>query len=540
VTEFNRVSLYLAVFVLTARGATRVRVDRWLDGIAIAAGAIAFVAVGSRVVPELAPGRSLPAAVPSEVTRLSFPLDYWNGTALFLAIGVPLVLRAAVEAGGRVARAVAVGTIPAIAAAIYLTASRGGALVAVIAAALFVALAAERIRAAAALVVSSAGAAFAVATCTAFPRVVDARFDEVGASGDAHVLGGLLLAVFVATGTAWLFTSERVARVRVPARALRVLAVALAATAVIIVAASNPGARLDALTAVPSGDVPVGSDPARAHLLSGGGSGRWQFWAAAVDEFRSAPLQGRGAGAYESWWGEHPKFEYFVRDAHSVYLETLGDLGLVGLAFLLAAFGIGVFAAVRLLRAGAERTTVAALAAAYAAYLLSVAIDWMWELTAVTIVGVMLLGLLTAFRPSHRGGADETVGFGFGLAALAGAWLLLCAQLVPLLSELKIRDSQAAAARGHTAEAANAARAARSLEPWAAQPYVQLALVAEQVDDLPEARHQLGRALERDDHDWRLWLVKARLEAKSGEVLEARRSLARAEELSPRRLGGAS
>jgi tetratricopeptide (TPR) repeat protein len=308
---------------------------------------------------------------------------------------------------------------------------------------------------------------------------------------------------------------------------------------VCLIALSHPVEELHSFTEPPTGVLPSGADPARAHLLSGGGSGRWQFWGAAIEEFRSAPLYGQGAGAFESWWGQHARFEYFVRDAHSLYLETLGDLGLVGLALLLTALGTGVVAGVQLLRRGASRNAVAALFAAYVGYLLAVAVDWMWELTAVTVVGIALLGLLVSFRGDERRPAtDGPRDFGVGLTALAAAWILLCLQAIPLLADFKVRESRSAAADGRIAHAAKAARAARSLEPWASTPYLQLALVAEQADDLREARVQIAEALQRDPRDWRLWLVSARLEAKSGAIGAARRSLERAEALSPRRLEG--
>lgn len=538
--EFDRASLYLAVFVLAALAATRLTIERWLNGIAVGIAGIALAALATRLIPEIAPERSLPAAVPSEATRLSFPLDYWNGTALFLAMGLPLLLRAAVEARTVYGRAAAVAVVPALGATVYLTASRGGALVATVAVGVFVALAEDRVRAAAAALVPLAGTAMSVGALAAFPGVVDARFDKAGVEADAHLLAIVIAAVCLSTGGAWTL-ADRLVRGRKPNRALLRTLVASAGAALIVgIAVSDPGERLRSLTETPSGVLPAGADPARAHLLSGGGSGRWQFWGAAVDEFRSAPLHGRGAGAFESWWGEHPKFEYFVRDAHSLYLETLGDLGLVGLLVLLVGLGSGLAAGIQLLRRGVQRTAVAALFASYLAYLLGVAIDWMWELTAVSVVGVALLALLTSLPRAERseGASDSQADFGPGLTVLAAAWVLLCLQAIPLLADFKIRDSQTAAADGRIAHAAKAARAAKSLEPWAATPYLQLALVAEQADDLPEARTWIREAIERDQRDWRLWLVSARLEAKSGAIGAARRSLARAEALSPRSLGG--
>src|SRR2546428_13064590 len=75
-------------------------------------------------------------------------------------------------------------------------------------------------------------------------------------------------------------------------------------------------------------------DFVRAHLLSGGGSGRWQFWSAALEEFRSRPLLGRGAGSVEAWGAQHRALAYLVRDAHSLYPPTRGELRITGLALL--------------------------------------------------------------------------------------------------------------------------------------------------------------------------------------------------------------
>src|SRR5207244_4518099 len=109
------------------------------------------------------------------------------------------------------------------------------------------------------------------------------------------------------------------------------VAVACVLVAVVLVAVAHPVRRFEAFRRLPPGLTQRHQDLVSAHLLSGGGSGRWQFWAAALDEWRSRPLLGRGAGSYEAWWARHGSFSYFVRNAHSLYLEVLGELGLVGL-----------------------------------------------------------------------------------------------------------------------------------------------------------------------------------------------------------------
>jgi tetratricopeptide (TPR) repeat protein len=111
---------------------------------------------------------------------------------------------------------------------------------------------------------------------------------------------------------------------------------------------------------------------------------------------------------------------------------------------------------------------------------------------------------------------------------------VLVAQAIPFLSELSLNASQRAAARGELGEALERARSAEAIQPWAASPRLQAALVHEQLGQLPEARAALAAAVERDRSDWRLQIVGARLAVKDGDVAAARSALARARALNPR------
>ena len=82
--------------------------------------------------------------------------------------------------------------------------------------------------------------------------------------------------------------------------------------------------------------------------------------------------------------------------------------------------------------------------------------------------------------------------------------------------------------------AAQDARDASTLQPWAAGPRLQLALVEELGGDLKPPIEDLGEAIHRAPDDWQLWFVRARLEVKSGDVDGARRALERARQLNPR------
>jgi O-antigen ligase len=118
-----------------------------------------------------------------------------------------------------------------------------------------------------------------------------------------------------------------------------------------------------------------------------------------VDEWQTKPGFGRGAGSYQAWWMQHAEFPLFVRDAHSLWLDMLAELGLDGFLLIVLAFGTGLAAGLaRMRRAGADRPLIAALAAVLAAFALAAAIDWMWELTIVGLVpcgASMLVGHAT-------------------------------------------------------------------------------------------------------------------------------------------------
>ena len=544
--EFNRASLYLGVYVLAVVAATRGSVARWSDGAAIGLAAVGLLALASRLFPTYLPGdEAIRTYLPSAFARLSYPVNYWNGLAILVALSFPLLLRAAVAAERSVWRGLAIAPLPALAATLYLTSSRGGVATALVGSVAFAALA-PRWSSATALGVTAVASAAVVAVLLARPELVDepARPEAVAQGTSAAILIALICA---AAGLIYgLISRFRVGPAPRAALAGRAGIAALVFVALVGLAASDPVRRFETFKEPPPA-LTQEQGAVKSHLLSGSGSGRWQFWEAAVEEWQQHPLLGRGAGTYEAWWAQHGTLAMFVRDAHSLYLESLGELGIVGFLLLVSAFGTGIVVGARRLVASqsAERPTVAALLALFLAFACAAAIDWMWELTVVSVVGIAGLGLLTGpatavdARPRL---ADNSEGrpswtsrrFALGAAALVLGWLLLSAQAIPLLTQVKIGDSEEAVRRDDAQDAFEDAVAARNLQPWAASPYLQLALVDEHVGELPSASGWIEEAIERDRDDWRLWLVAARIETKMGAVLAARESLARAKELNPR------
>jgi hypothetical protein len=543
-SEFNRVSLYLAVFVAAVLAGTRANARGWSDGFALGMAATGLLALASRLLPSLVPRRDPGTLLPSDFSRLAYPLGYWNGLAIFVALAFPLLLRIAVTSPRPLSRGGAVGVLPALAAVIYLASSRGGFVVAIVGCVAFVVLVDRRWTAAGAVAAGVAGAAASIAVLVAHPNIVNRPSSDV-AAGEGWTTFLLIALACTGTGVVYALGHRLLADRLIAGRRVR-LAVAVIAGAALIaaVAVADPVGRFEAFKEPPRSPANAENDFVRAHLLTGSGSGRWQFWQAATAEFSDAPLRGHGAGSYEAWWAEHGTIPLFVRDAHSLYLEALAELGIGGLLIILT-FALGVVVAVRRARQnqGPERALAAALAASFVAYAVGTGIDWMWELTVVSVVGMAILGLLTGpatleraresaahrFRAPVRGRRLPIVA-----VALASAWLLICAQAVPLLAQIKIGDSQEAARRGDRASALADASAARKLEAWASSPYLQIALVMEDVGELAAARAWIGDAIERDRDDWRLWLVAARIETKQGAIVTARTSLARARALNPR------
>jgi O-antigen ligase len=228
----------------------------------------------------------------------------------------------------------------------------------------------------------------------------------------------------------------------------------------------------------------------------------------------------------------------FVRDAHSLYLQTLGELGLVGLALLVLAFTPGVIATV-VRRRKAPPATVAACGAAFAAFAIAAGIDWMWEVTAVSVVGLASLGLLVGKGTSSvppREVSPRRAGRRLALRIVPVLVVLgvAVAEAVPALVDMRIQSSEAAVSRGDDSAAYEDALAAHAIQPWVSGPYVQLALVDEQRGRLRAARTWIESALDRDPSSWASWLIAARIDTKLGAIPEARVSLRHARELNPR------
>jgi O-antigen ligase len=127
------------------------------------------------------------------------------------------------------------------------------------------------------------------------------------------------------------------------------------------------------------------------------GENRPHYWRVAWREVEMNRLLGSGAGTFERYWLHYRTIGSFARDAHSLYLETLAELGPIGLVLLLVALGLPL----ALLR-GRRDPLLATAAGAYVAYLVHTGVDWDWELPAVTLAGLLCgSSMLLATRSSR-------------------------------------------------------------------------------------------------------------------------------------------
>jgi O-antigen ligase len=269
-------------------------------------------------------------------------------------------------------------------AGLLLAFSRGAIAAAVVGLVVLVVLAPERGQlrvAAAAALLAAAGGALAAAL-PAVRTMTGAREAE-----GLILLGGL--AVLAAAGT-WAAArlaggpGEGAATVAPgPGRHRLAVIAVIAAVAIALVAGS---------AAVETGTPRDGATAAR---LSSTDSNRYAYWRVALDGFAEAPLQGHGAGSFGVLWLRDRTVPEVVRDAHSIWLETAAELGLVGL-LLLAGFagGVGWSAALARRRHAARLAGPAAALSVWAAHS---AIDWDWELPGgPTLTAIVLAGLVIA------------------------------------------------------------------------------------------------------------------------------------------------
>jgi len=403
VAEAQRMMLYAGVLIAAMAAFADRRTLRAVEP-ALAAGAAIVVGYGisERLVPGLLSFERSGAAG----GRLDQPLTYWNATGALGAVGTVLCVRVAGDAdrGPVLAAAAGVAAVP-LGLGTFLSLSRGALAALAVGVLLLLLLSPTRrqLRAAAALL---AAGGLAVAATAPLPGVRSLE----GSLGVREREGALMLAALVLLCAAAGWAAWRIARraERDPAeivsrstpRRRLVLGVALAAVVVAapLLAATAESNRVSRATSATLGR--------SAERLGSFRTNRYAYWRVAVREFADHPLRGGGAGSFRVAWSRDRDISESVNDAHSLYLQTAAELGIVGLALLLAAFG-GVALAARAVHARAPGVAEG-LVAALAVYAVHAALDWDWQMPALTLVAVLAAAALLGLRAAPTGSADRS------------------------------------------------------------------------------------------------------------------------------------
>jgi O-Antigen ligase len=523
--------LYAGLAALVAVTAARVAATAWIRGVALGLLLVGAAALASRFLPDAFPD-ALADALPAARPRLSYPIGYWNALGFAMAGAAIALAWLSCRAATRGARAAALAALPIPALALYLTSSRG-ALVALLAGlAVLLALERRRLALALALLPAAAGSLAVVAVAAARPAFADGAVGAL-ARQQARTVFVVLVVACAALALVRALLDGALARTaawRAPRPlGLIVAAAAGGATLIALLAADLPG-RFDAFRTPPAAPAGDRTGLVTSHLLSSGGSGRYQLWSAAWEAFRERPLHGLGTGGYEAWWTQHGSLALPVRNAHSLPFETLAELGLLGGLPLLLIGGFVAVAAGR--RRHADAGGVLAVALALAAYgAVAATVDWTWQVP-VALAPALLGAAIALGLPAGRDSA-AALRLRWRGAALLASGLAVAAAGTVLATEVQLERSRAAVRSGDLPAAAAAAAAAAAVQPWAAAPRLQLALVEERRGKLAGALRAASLARARSPRDWRIWLVTARLRVKAGEMAGARAALARVRCLRP-------
>jgi len=495
-TEFDRTLLYALVLVLTGSAAARVGdLSMLLRWTAVAFGAMTLAGLLTR----LAPG-TFPISDGFLPERIAFPLTYWN--AMGIACSITVLFAVHLSASGREPRwlrVAAAAALPMAAVTLYLTFSRGAIWVLPVGLVLYVICAQPRGLLTAAIAAIPAG----VAVWVAYGAELLARadYDTAAAAPEARRVGLTLVACCVAAAVlraALLWVDARVERVPLPPRARLGFAVGVVAVLLVGgVAAGAPGKLTNAVDTFREGQYFSEAD-LRDRLTSTVDNGRIDNWRVAMDGFRESPFHGTGAGTYRITWDRERPDAVKMNDGHSLYLETLSELGVVGLVLLVVALGtILIGAALRL--GGPERHAYALVVAGGTMLALHAGVDWDWEMPALFVWLFGAGGVALASRGEGRlGELGRTPRI---LAALA----VLALAITPALfwwSQGPLDDAGEAWAARDCNTAIDEALTATERFGTRPEPWLVLAYCDARLGDYSLARRAADAARDRDPDNW--------------------------------------
>ncbi len=498
--------------------------ELWLSGLVFGATAICFYSLATRLFADHFGAFNAEAGY-----RLFVPVGYWNALGIFAGLAALLAFGIAAAGRNLTLRILAAVAVVVLLPTLYYTYSRGSWAALIVGLVVTLLYSPWRERLFVALFVFVPLPALAVWLASRPAALTDRSASITAASHAGHRLAlefaavGLLQAAVAAVyGTA--AGRLRVSRgVRIGMRV--VVAIALVAALTGLFAHYGSPSTLAHRTYHSFTGPPTGGQNLNSRLFSFSNNGRTVLWRSAWEEFRAHPVGGGGAGSFQRWWFAHRSTAYYVQDAHNLYAQTLGELGIVGGALLALFLGLPLVAAAR-----ARWHPLAATAlGAYVAYLAHCIVDWDWQVPAVTLLALFAgAALVVAARGKDRN-AGKPLGRPARIAIGSVAAVAAVAAFVGLIGNIALARGGKALLDGRGKVVVKEAQRAHRWAPWSAQALRDLGEGRILVGDKRSGLADLRSAAAKDPGDWETWFDLA--SASTGRARAA--AVARVRALNP-------
>ena len=456
--EASRTLAYAASFAL-ALSWVRAAPGRWpavLGGVVLAAVVVSGYALATKVLPAQLNANEIYA-------RLREPYGYWNAIGLTAALGIPATLwLGARRSGHRSLNALAYPATGLLLVTLLFAYSRGALLALGVGLALWFTAVPLRLRSAAVLLTAAAGAVVVVLWAFSQHALTTDRVALGERSAAGHQFGVLLIAMLVALLAAGLALSFATDRRPPPERMRRQAGIALLVALALVpvgvagaLAASHRGlfgSISHAATSLtdPHARVPA-NNPSRLTAI---GNVRARYWNDALKAFKDHAVLGTGAGGYATARLRYRQDTLNVQHAHGYVVQTVADLGLLGLGVTLALLAAWLAAALRSTRVyglrlersapGAwrpgvlralpagrvvraaepftpERVGLATMLTVVVVFGVHSLVDWTWFVPGNAVVALLCAGWLAGRGPSAAAGSGPASDQGSGPGGGAGA-----------------------------------------------------------------------------------------------------------------------
>lgn len=461
---------------------------------------------------------------------LEYPLGYRNATAAFFGIALwPAIALASSTRLPAALRVAAFATSTLAIEIVLIAQSRGSIIGAAAGAGVFVfALGGRgRLHGLAFLAMAALPALPCLPAGSALFDAAKASAELTGTGDEMNSAGALALAGFGAAIPLG-FLALRLDRLRLPAVPTRPLlaAIATAGAVFLIAGAGWIGDRFDEFRA---GEPDLAQESTR--FTFNAGSNRSDVWRVALEAAADDPVFGEGGGGFQFRYNrDRTEVSQLARDAHSIWLEHLSELGVVGLALLVAALGGAFSGAVVSRRLGPSAVQLSCGAMAAGAYWLAhSSVDWFWPFPALCAPVLALLGAAAA-PALILPGRERSTRRGRGL--LLGVLAVFAISVVPPFLSERLTDRAFDSFRAHTEQAYDDLALAQTLNPLSDQPWLAEGAIAQALGETGRAIDAYREAARKRPEEYAAHAFLALALARSDPGL-ARQELAVAAELNP-------